>query len=135
MTKDCMEIKAFFKLFTPSTGPQTPTQFNLCQVPPARTSTRSFCPLTMSAKICQSSFGCSFTNFSASNNKQSFRKKVHLFASKFDFEIIVIDDASPDGTLEVAKQLQKSFGDDKIVLKPRSGKLGLGKKCEDCWLL
>ncbi|KAI8870921.1 nucleotide-diphospho-sugar transferase [Ramicandelaber brevisporus] len=43
-----------------------------------------------------------------------------------DFEIIVIDDNSPDGTLEVAKQLQKLYGADRIVLRPRAGKLGLG---------
>ena len=38
----------------------------------------------------------------------------------------MIDDASPDGTLEVAKQLQKIYGENRIVLKPRAGKLGLG---------
>lgn len=31
------------------------------------------------------------------------------------WEIIVVDDASPDGTLEVAKELQKVYGTDKIV--------------------
>ena len=44
-----------------------------------------------------------------------------------DYEIIVIDDGSPDGTLEVAKQLENIYGDDKIVLRPRAKKLGLGK--------
>nr|SVE77795.1 EOG090X0B9X [Daphnia lumholtzi]SVE79051.1 EOG090X0B9X [Daphnia lumholtzi] len=43
-----------------------------------------------------------------------------------DFEIIVIDDGSPDGTLDVAKQLQTNYGDKKIVLRPREKKLGLG---------
>ena len=43
-----------------------------------------------------------------------------------DWEIIIVDDASPDGTLERAKQLEKSFGKDHIILKPRAGKLGLG---------
>ena len=46
--------------------------------------------------------------------------------SEFDFEIIVIDDGSPDGTLEVGKQLEKIYGSDKIVLRPRASKLGLG---------
>ncbi|RKP07257.1 nucleotide-diphospho-sugar transferase [Thamnocephalis sphaerospora] len=43
-----------------------------------------------------------------------------------NFEIIIIDDASPDGTLEVAKQLQQLYGEDRIILRPRAGKLGLG---------
>lgn len=49
-----------------------------------------------------------------------------MFDSKFDFEIIVIDDGSPDGTLDVAKQLQLIYGEDKILLRPRASKLGLG---------
>ena len=43
-----------------------------------------------------------------------------------DYEIIVIDDNSPDGTMEIAKQLQMAYGEDKILLRPRPGKLGLG---------
>ncbi|KAK6178619.1 hypothetical protein SNE40_013369 [Patella caerulea] len=43
-----------------------------------------------------------------------------------DYEIIIIDDGSPDGTLEVAKQLQKIYGEKRIVLRPREKKLGLG---------
>ncbi|EPQ61175.1 glycosyltransferase family 2 protein [Gloeophyllum trabeum ATCC 11539] len=42
------------------------------------------------------------------------------------WEIIVVDDASPDGTQEVALALAQVYGEDKVVLKPRSGKLGLG---------
>jgi len=45
---------------------------------------------------------------------------------EFPFEVIVIDDGSPDGTLDVAKQLQEIYGQDKIVLRPREKKLGLG---------
>lgn len=44
-----------------------------------------------------------------------------------DYEIIVIDDGSPDGTLKVAEELEKLYGENRIVLKPRAGKLGLGK--------
>uniref|UniRef100_A0A1L8E200 Dolichol-phosphate mannosyltransferase subunit 1 n=1 Tax=Nyssomyia neivai TaxID=330878 RepID=A0A1L8E200_9DIPT len=50
----------------------------------------------------------------------------HMNQSKYDYEIIVIDDGSPDGTLDVAKDLQKIYGDKKIVLRPREKKLGLG---------
>ncbi|KAJ3039559.1 dolichol-P-mannose synthesis [Rhizophlyctis rosea] len=46
--------------------------------------------------------------------------------ANLDYEIIVIDDASPDGTLEVAKELQRVYGEKHIVLRPRAGKLGLG---------
>eukprot|EP00037_Helgoeca_nana_P006008 m.55761 g.55761 ORF g.55761 m.55761 type:complete len:247 (+) comp16915_c0_seq7:53-793(+) len=43
-----------------------------------------------------------------------------------DFEIIIIDDNSPDGTIEIAKELQKLYGETHIKLRPRAGKLGLG---------
>uniref|UniRef100_A0A8C8ER54 Dolichol-phosphate mannosyltransferase subunit 1 n=1 Tax=Oncorhynchus tshawytscha TaxID=74940 RepID=A0A8C8ER54_ONCTS len=46
--------------------------------------------------------------------------------SGYNYEIIVIDDGSPDGTLEVAEQLQRIYGEDKILLRPRAKKLGLG---------
>lgn len=44
--------------------------------------------------------------------------------SGFNYEIIIIDDGSPDGTLEVAEQLQKIYGEDRIVsLKKKKKKL------------
>ena len=46
--------------------------------------------------------------------------------SDLAWEVIVVDDNSPDGTQEVARQLVATYGEDKIVLKPRAGKLGLG---------
>lgn len=46
--------------------------------------------------------------------------------SGYDYEIIIIDDGSPDGTLEAALQLEKIYGKEKIVLRPREKKLGLG---------
>ena len=41
-------------------------------------------------------------------------------------EVIIVDDASPDGTQDKVRDLQKVYGKDKIVDAFRSGKLGLG---------
>jgi hypothetical protein len=35
--------------------------------------------------------------------------------SQLEWEVIVVDDNSPDGTQEIAKQLAKVYGEDKIV--------------------
>ena len=37
--------------------------------------------------------------------------------SGFDFEVIIIDDGSPDGTQQVAEELQRIYGKEKIVCK------------------
>eukprot|EP00771_Trimastix_marina_P000411 gnl/Trimastix_PCT/1429.p1 GENE.gnl/Trimastix_PCT/1429~~gnl/Trimastix_PCT/1429.p1 ORF type:complete len:251 (-),score=72.17 gnl/Trimastix_PCT/1429:82-834(-) len=65
------------------------------------------------------------------NERENLPIVIYLLDREFnkcavDYEIIIIDDNSPDGTLQVAEQLQSLFGEDKIILKPRMGKLGLG---------
>ncbi|KAG0725809.1 Dolichol-phosphate mannosyltransferase subunit 1 [Chionoecetes opilio] len=65
------------------------------------------------------------------NEKDNLPIIVWLLCKYFDesgfvYEIIIIDDGSPDGTLEVAKKLQDIYGEEKIVLRPRAKKLGLG---------
>ncbi|KAI0244062.1 dolichol-P-mannose synthesis [Massospora cicadina] len=65
------------------------------------------------------------------NERQNLPIIIWLLVDSFiknsiDYEIIVIDDASPDGTLEIATELQNLYGPDRIILRPRAGKLGLG---------
>lgn len=65
------------------------------------------------------------------NERRNLPIIVWLLARTFDeqslnWEIIIVDDASPDGTLEVAEQLQRLYGPQRIILRPRPGKLGLG---------
>uniref|UniRef100_A0A0A9CZQ8 dolichyl-phosphate beta-D-mannosyltransferase n=1 Tax=Arundo donax TaxID=35708 RepID=A0A0A9CZQ8_ARUDO len=43
-----------------------------------------------------------------------------------NFEIIIVDDGSPDGTQDIVKQLQQVYGEDRILLRARPRKLGLG---------
>ncbi|MCO5609438.1 hypothetical protein L7F22_063664 [Adiantum nelumboides] len=54
------------------------------------------------------------------------RVLITLGIRNVSFEVIVIDDASPDGTQAVVKQLQELYGQEKILLRPRPAKLGLG---------
>ncbi|HEX7492598.1 MAG TPA: polyprenol monophosphomannose synthase [Bacteroidales bacterium] len=47
-----------------------------------------------------------------------------IFSQKISFDILVIDDNSPDGTASIIKELQKSLPN--LFLIERQGKLGLG---------
>ena len=42
------------------------------------------------------------------------------------FELIIVDDNSPDGTGIIAQKLANTYGPDLIQVRGRSGKLGLG---------
>ena len=46
--------------------------------------------------------------------------------AKLPYEIVVVDDSSPDNTLEVAQTLQNLFGKKHVQIVSRPGKLGLG---------
>ncbi|TMW64478.1 hypothetical protein Poli38472_011358 [Pythium oligandrum] len=51
--------------------------------------------------------------------------------NSLEYEIVIVEDSSPDGTLQVAQELQKIYGKDHIVILPRQGKLGLGSAYRD----
>ncbi|KAK2195253.1 bifunctional Nucleotide-diphospho-sugar transferases/Glycosyltransferase 2-like/DPM1-like [Babesia duncani] len=49
-----------------------------------------------------------------------------LTKAKVDFEILLVDDNSPDGTAEEYKKLQKLMPNVRLLLHQRPGKMGLG---------
>lgn len=46
--------------------------------------------------------------------------------AKLEYEVVIVDDSSPDNTLEVAQAIQKSYGENHVTIVSRKGKLGLG---------
>jgi len=60
------------------------------------------------------------------NEKENIEKLIRkIFSLKTFFEILVIDDDSPDGTAHIVKNLHSEFPN-RLYLLERAGKLGLG---------
>ncbi|MBQ2526026.1 MAG: polyprenol monophosphomannose synthase [Bacteroidales bacterium] len=60
------------------------------------------------------------------NEKENVEKIIRkVFSLDGDYEILIIDDGSPDGTAAIVKTLAKEFGS-RLHLIERKGKLGLG---------
>lgn len=60
------------------------------------------------------------------NEKENIEKMIHKVMSyPENFEMLIIDDNSPDGTANIVKQLQQQYPG-RVHLLERSGKLGLG---------
>ncbi|MEZ7885410.1 MAG: polyprenol monophosphomannose synthase [Bacteroidales bacterium] len=61
------------------------------------------------------------------NEKENIEKIIRAVKSQpVAFDILIIDDGSPDGTADIVKNLQKEFNNSLFILE-RKGKLGLGK--------
>ncbi|MDP4186510.1 MAG: polyprenol monophosphomannose synthase [Bacteroidota bacterium] len=61
--------------------------------------------------------------YNEKDNIERIIKKV--FSLSIPFDILIIDDNSPDGTAQIVKDLQKEFSDSLFILE-RPGKMGLG---------
>ena len=60
------------------------------------------------------------------NEKENVEKMVRKILSlPYFFNVLIIDDGSPDGTATIVRELMKEF-DTRLFLEERSGKLGLG---------
>ncbi|KGE12902.1 polyprenol monophosphomannose synthase [Sphingobacterium deserti] len=60
------------------------------------------------------------------NEKENIEKIIRkVFSLAVPFDILIVDDGSPDGTGNIVKALQKEFGG-RLYIEERSGKLGLG---------
>lgn len=60
------------------------------------------------------------------NEKENISAMIYkVFSLPEEFDLLIIDDGSPDGTAQIVKARQAEFGS-KLHLLQRSGKLGLG---------
>ena len=60
------------------------------------------------------------------NEKENIEKMIRkVFSLSVPFDVLIVDDGSPDGTPEIVKRLQLEFSG-KLFIEERKGKQGLG---------
>lgn len=75
-------------------------------------------------KICQ--LGNNLVIIPTFNEKENIEKMIlKVLSIGESYDILIVDDGSPDGTANIVKKLQKQ-NSDRLFLIERSGKLGLG---------
>ncbi len=60
------------------------------------------------------------------NEKENIVAMIDAVMALDGYDILVVDDGSPDGTAALVKDQQVKYGSDRVHLLERSGKLGLG---------
>ena len=61
------------------------------------------------------------------NEKENIEKMIRtIFSLPREFDILIIDDGSPDGTAAIVQSLQQQFEHNRLHLLQRKGKMGLG---------
>jgi len=61
------------------------------------------------------------------NEKENIEKIIrNVFSLSHAFDILIVDDGSPDGTADIVKNLQLNEFADRLFIEERKGKLGLG---------
>ncbi|KAL7551839.1 hypothetical protein ACHAWF_015029 [Thalassiosira exigua] len=86
------------------------------------------CPSSLSSDASTMLYSIVLPTYNERDNLPLISQLLHdaFREAKLDYEIVVVDDSSPDGTLEVARSLQKIFGEKRFKIVSRPGKLGLG---------
>jgi len=60
------------------------------------------------------------------NEKENIEKIIRkVFSLDMEFDMLIVDDGSPDGTADIVKKLMKEFPN-RLFIEERTGKLGLG---------
>lgn len=60
------------------------------------------------------------------NERENIAKMIHtVMALELGFDLLIVDDGSPDGTADIVREEQATFGN-RLFMIERSGKLGLG---------